>query len=33
MKIAIMSDIHDNLPALQAGLAEIDWAAVDHIGR
>ena len=31
MKIAIMSYIHGNLPALQAGLAEIDWAAVDHI--
>jgi predicted phosphodiesterase len=31
MKIAIISDIHGNLPALQAVLAEIDGAGVDHI--
>ena len=31
MKIAIISDIHGNLPALQAVLAEIDHAGVDHI--
>ena len=31
MKIAILSDIHGNLPALQAVLAEIDTAGVDHI--
>ena len=31
MKIAIISDIHGNLSALQAGLAEIDQADVDHI--
>ena len=31
MKIAIISDIHGNLPALQAVLAEIDRANVDHI--
>ena len=31
MKIAIISDIHGNLPALQAVLAEIDRAGVDHI--
>lgn len=31
MKIAIISDIHGNLPALQAVLAEIDAAGVDHI--
>ena len=31
MKIAIISDIHGNLPALQAVLGEIDRAGVDHI--
>ena len=31
MKIAIISDIHGNLPALQAVLAEIDREGVDHI--
>ncbi len=31
MKIAIISDIHGNLPALQAVLAEIDTACVDRI--
>ena len=31
MKIAIVSDIHGNLPALQAVLAEIDQEGVDHI--
>ena len=31
MKIAIISDIHGNLPALQAVLSEIDAAGVDHI--
>ena len=31
MKIAIISDIHGNLPALQAVLREIDQAGVDHI--
>ena len=31
MKIAIMSDIHGNLPSLQAVLAEIDAEGVDHI--
>jgi predicted phosphodiesterase len=31
MKIAIISDIHGNLPALQAVLSEIDIAGVDHI--
>ena len=31
MKIAIISDIHGNLPALQAVLAEIGRANVDHI--
>ena len=31
MKIAIISDIHGNLPALQAVLAEIDAEGVDHI--
>ena len=31
MKIAIISDIHGNLPALQAVLAEIDRAGVDQI--
>ena len=31
MKIAIISDIHGNMPALQAALAEIDEAGVDHI--
>lgn len=31
MKIAIISDIHGNLPALQAVLAEIDAAGVDRI--
>ena len=31
MKIAILSDIHGNLPALQAVLAEIDAADVDCI--
>ena len=31
MKIAILSDIHGNLPALQAVLAEIDAAGVDCI--
>ena len=31
MKIAIISDIHGNLPALLAVLAEIDAAGVDHI--
>ena len=31
MKIAIISDIHGNLPALQAVLAEIDNQGVDHI--
>ena len=31
MKIAIISDIHGNLPALQAVLAEIDAAGVDCI--
>ena len=31
MKIALISDIHGNLPALQAVLAEIDQADVDHI--
>ena len=31
MKIAIMSDIHCNLSALQALLAEIDAEGVDHI--
>ena len=29
MKIAIISDIHGNLPALQAVVAEIDAAGVD----
>ena len=31
MKIAILSDIHGNLPALQAVLAEIDMQGVDQI--
>ena len=31
MKIAFISDIHGNLPALQAVLAKIDQAGVDHI--
>ena len=31
MKIAIISDIHGNLPALQGVLAGIDRAGVDHI--
>ena len=31
LKIAIISDIHGNLPALKAVLAEIDLAGVDHI--
>ena len=31
MKIAIISDIHGNLPALQGVLADIDRAGVDHI--
>ena len=31
MKIAIISDIHGNLPALQAVLADIDAASVDRI--
>ena len=31
MKIAIISDIHGNLPALQAVLGEIDAHCVDHI--
>ena len=31
MKIATISDIHGNLPALLAVLAEIDAAGVDHI--
>ena len=31
MKIAVISDIHGNLPALQAVLAEIDAAGIDHI--
>ncbi len=31
MKIALISDIHGNLPALQAVLSEIDAAGVDHI--
>lgn len=31
MKIAILSDIHGNLPALQAVLAEIDVRGVDQI--
>lgn len=31
MKIAFVSDIHGNLPALQAVLAEIDRAGVDQI--
>ena len=31
MKIGIISDIHGNLPALQAVLAEIDAEGVDHI--
>ena len=31
MKIAIISDIHGNLPALQAVLAEIDLQGVDQI--
>jgi len=31
MKIAIISDSHGNLPALQAVLSEIDAAGVDHI--
>lgn len=31
MKIAIISDIHGNLPALQAVLADIDAAGVDQI--
>ena len=31
MKIAFISDIHGNLPALQAVLAEIDQAGVNHI--
>ena len=31
MKIVIISDIHFNLPALQAVLAEIDREGVDHI--
>jgi putative phosphoesterase len=31
MKIAIISDIHGNLPALKAVLAEIDREGVDHI--
>lgn len=31
MKIAIISDIHGNLPALQAVLADIDAAGVDRI--
>ena len=31
MKIAIISNIHGNLPALQAVLAEIDREGVDHI--
>ena len=31
MKIAIISDIHGNLPALQAVLADIDNDDVDHI--
>ena len=31
MKIAILSDIHGNLPALQAVLAEIDALGVDSI--
>ena len=31
MKIAIISDIHGNLPALQAVLGEIDQEGVDHI--
>ncbi len=33
MKIAIISDIHGNLAALQAVLAEIDAASVDHISN
>lgn len=31
MKIAVISDIHGNLPALQAVLAEIDQTGVDQI--
>ena len=31
MRIAIISDIHGNLPALKAVLAEIDAMGVDHI--
>ena len=31
MKIAFISDIHGNLPALQAVLAEIDQTGADHI--
>lgn len=31
MKIAVISDIHGNLPALQAVLAEIDEEGVDEI--
>lgn len=31
MRIALISDIHGNLPALQAVLAEIDAMGVDHI--
>ena len=31
MKIAILSDIHGNLPALEAVLAEIDREGVDQI--
>ena len=31
MKIAIISDIHGNLPALQAVLGEIDTAGIDRI--
>lgn len=31
MRVAVLSDIHGNLPALEAVLAEVDEAAVDRI--